>query len=81
MATHAENLRKAKAALIDVGYCGLGDHGAGDPEVNAIDKALASDQMIRNVIYTVQQNPKQYTVEELLQNMRKAIGVSETERV
>ena len=35
-----DSLYKARAALLDSGYCGPGDHGLGDDEVNAIDAVL-----------------------------------------
>lgn len=31
----------ARHALINLGFCGPGEHGEGDPEVNAIDRALS----------------------------------------
>lgn len=76
-----DGLTRARAELVALGYCAPSKDGAGDPEVKAIDRALAADQMVRNIIYNVQQNPAHYTVEELLRNMRQAIGVKADERV
>lgn len=35
-----DNLYKVRAALLDGGFCGPGDHGPGDDEVNALDTVL-----------------------------------------
>jgi hypothetical protein len=33
-------LRATRDVLINLGFCGPGNHGAGDPEIKAIDDAL-----------------------------------------
>lgn len=35
-------LTGARAALVNSGFVGPGPHGSGDPEINAIDAALAA---------------------------------------
>jgi hypothetical protein len=37
-----DGLVAAKKALIDCGFCGAGEHGAGDPEINSIDRVIGA---------------------------------------
>lgn len=73
-------LQKARCALIEAGYCGHGEHGPGDPEVNAIDRAVGMDLQLGNILFNVEQAPERHTVPELLTSIRTIVGLAPGER-
>lgn len=73
-------LTAARAALIEAGYCGPGDHGTGDDEVLAIDRAFNADTMLRNIIFNTEQSPGRHTAEEIIASVRSIAGLEPGEK-
>lgn len=73
-------LRAARAGLVEAGYSGPGEHGPGDPEVNAIDRAINIDLLLGNIVFNVQQSPERHSTPEVLDNIRSVIGLRPGER-
>lgn len=55
-------------------------HAPGDAQREAT-RLKQIEVGVRNIIFNVQNSPERYTVEVLLQNMRRAIGVGPDEKV
>ncbi|HSV14229.1 MAG TPA: hypothetical protein VLI90_08210, partial [Tepidisphaeraceae bacterium] len=49
-------------------------------ELSPVARAKRTDAMVRNVIFNVEQNPAAHTVEEVIRNLRDALGLKEGER-
>lgn len=73
-------LDAVKRVLPDCGFYPGGDNGPGDAECHAIDKALNTDAMLRNIIFNVEQAPERHTVSELLTSIRDIVGLQPGER-